>query len=224
MVVTFVGNFLAFITCGLPQWRNEKWASRKLSSPKTISLTRGNGYHHIIIIKCPVKSWDLEALASGFAMPCWETTQISLVLAILWVCLLISVSGLKEHDWYLVSIGSIGMLQNIYAAGVSRGPGTAGLHVSPSSRASTIIGQRGKVKDDPDGEFDLKEIMLKLADVSAWATAKPDAKSSAATMPLWLESMSPHDGMLEWLKPAKLEKDGVRYGTGVQGALIELEK
>lgn len=56
MVVTLVGTFLAFITCGLPQRRNEKWASRKLSSPKTISLTRGNGYHHIIIIKCPVKS------------------------------------------------------------------------------------------------------------------------------------------------------------------------
>jgi hypothetical protein len=155
MAITLAANFLAFITCAQSQWKNKKWATRKLTSPTTCSLTHGDGYRHIMVIKCPVGSRDLEALASGNATPCGETLWISLMLATLWMCLLISVSGLEEHAWFLVAIGGIGVLQNIYAAGVSRDPGNAGLHPTPSARTATIIGRRGKVTADPDSDVDL---------------------------------------------------------------------
>lgn len=177
-----------------------------------------------MVINCPVGSWDLEALASGFAKPCPETRWASLALAVLWICLLISVSELKEYAWYLVAIGGIGMLQNIYAAGISRAPGTAGLHLTPSSRAPTIMDRRGKVKNDPKEKVDVDQTIQELSDVAAWVTAKSDETSEADTMPLWLGSMLPHDGLPVWLKPAEPEKKGYRYGTGVQGALVELEK
>lgn len=212
MVVTLAGNLLAAMTCALPQWENEKWSGRKLSKDKTIALTRGNGYQNIMIIIGAKGSWDLETLASGFSMPRQETPWVSLALAVLWVGLLISVSGLKEHAWFLVAIGGLGVLQNIYAAGVSRDPGTAGLHLTPFTRAPTIIGRCGSINDDPDAEVDLDEVRLHFAGL-------------VDTMPSWLNTMSPNDGVPAWLRPVEPEvATGIRYGPAVQGALVDLEK
>lgn len=167
MMVTLSGNLLVAVTCALPQWTQEKWAGRKLSADKVVPLTRGNGHQHTMVFVCNKGSWDLQSLASGFSIPRSETRWTSLALAVLWICLLISVSGLKEHALFLVGIGSIGMLQNIYAAGASRKPGTANFHITPFARAPTIIGRRADYEVDADAGFDLErdsESSLKLPD------------------------------------------------------------
>jgi hypothetical protein len=235
MMVALSGNLLAAITCALPQWTQEKWAGRKLKADKVVSLTRGNGYHHIMVFVCTEGSWDLESLASGFSVSRPETRWISLVLAILWVCLLIGVCGLKDHAWFLVGIGGLGMLQNIYAAGTSRKPGTTGLHIVPSVRAPTIIGRRKDYKDDSDASIDLDRELRDLAEVSHWASGKSNERSHeeqistdintsrSNTMPQWIESMASVDGAPVWLEPIKPE-NGTVYAVGVHGALMELEK
>lgn len=97
MMVVLCGTFMALLTCALPQWRDEKWAGRVLVSDKVMCLTRGNGHYHIMVLIGRAGSWDVETLttATGAARP--ETTIASLTLAVLWTCLLISVSGLKAN-------------------------------------------------------------------------------------------------------------------------------
>lgn len=53
MIVTLSGNTLASFTCYLPQW-NEKWASRKLSSPKTVSIS--------LMVMASIISWSSTVL------------------------------------------------------------------------------------------------------------------------------------------------------------------
>jgi len=45
--------------------------------------------------------------------------------------LLITVAGLKTNTWYLLAVGSIGMVQNIVVAGASREPHAFGVHLKP---------------------------------------------------------------------------------------------
>jgi len=134
MMVVLSGNLLAAITCALPQWAQEKWASRKLKVDKVTCLTHGNGHLHIMVFIGSKDSWDLESLATGISVPRPETRWISLALAILWTCLLISVSGLKEHTWFLVGIGGIRMLQNVFAAGKSRKPSASNFYITKLPR------------------------------------------------------------------------------------------
>jgi hypothetical protein len=216
MMVVLSGNLLAAITCALPQWAEEKWAGRKLEVDKVTCLTRGNGHLHIMVFIGSKDSWDLERLATGISVPRPETRWISLVLAILWTCLLISVSGLKEHAWFLVGIGGIGMLQNVFAAGTSRKPSASNFHIAKFSRAPTIIGKRESYEDDEDANVNLDEDFKNLADISKWAPEKPKTMSpmsqgtslsppEATPMPRWLSSMSKDDGVPEWLEPIKPE-------------------
>jgi hypothetical protein len=214
MMITLSGNLLAAITCALPQWVEEKWAGRTLEADKVTCLTRGNGHLHIMVFVGGKGSWDLETLATGISVPRPETRWISLGLAILWTFLLISVSGLKEHAWFLVSIGGIGMLQNVFAAGTYRKPSASNFHITKFSRAPTIIGKRERYEDDEDANVNLDQDLENLADISRWAPKKSKTMSSllqdpslpppeATTMPRWLSSMSKDDGVPDWLEPIK---------------------
>jgi hypothetical protein len=66
------------------------------------------------------------------------------ILGILWVALLITSAALKSQSWFLIAIGFIGMLQNIFVSAWSRRPEALGLplkfqSVVGSSKVFTAI-------------------------------------------------------------------------------------
>ena len=103
LMVTVCGICLSWITAGLPQWRNEKWACRRLDadSNKKVVLTRGNGSQHAIVILPAKDAPDLEDLAGGqlnvdASMSSRTRLTIS-ILIVLWILLLIAAAGLDGH-------------------------------------------------------------------------------------------------------------------------------
>jgi hypothetical protein len=222
MIVVLCGNFLALLTCALPQWRQEKWAGQTLDSENVTCLTRGNGHLHVMVFVGSKGSWSFEVLATATPVPRPETPTISLALAFSWTCLLISVSGLKEHTWYLVGIGGIGMLQNIYAAGKARDPGTSNFHLTKFSRMPTIIGKRQNFTDDVDSLVDLNEASADVSELSEWLRSlKQQTGSKDIQMPKWLDSMERKNGVPAWLEPLRVKQNEI---ANIHGALKELEK
>ena len=222
MMVVLCGNLLALLTCTLPQWRQEKWAGRTLDSENVTCLTRGNGHLHIMVFIGCKGSWNLETLATAALVPHSETQIVSLVLAVLWICLLISVSGLKEHTWYLIGIGGIGMLQNIYAAGKARDPRTANIHLTKFARMPTIIGKRQFFKDDNDSDINLEKAEADLSGLSEWLKGLGQhSRHEHIQIPKWLDSMERKDGVPAWLEPLSVEQNEI---ANIHGALQELEK
>jgi hypothetical protein len=145
LMVTFAGTVAALTVGMLPQWTGEKWASRRITTNKIVALTRGNGHHHVMLFinnKNNPPGWDVEALASSSGESYPETRWVCGVLAIWWVLLLITVSGLKAHSWFLIGVGGIGMLQNIYLAGASRKAGAFNFHFVPHPEYPVIEGLR----------------------------------------------------------------------------------
>lgn len=216
MMIVLCGNILALLTTSLPQWNQEKWAGRTLRSENVFCLTRGNGYLHVMVFICPKGSWDFEALATATSIPRWETLPISVALAVLWICILISVAGLKSHAWYLVCVGGVGMLQNVHAAGAARTASTSRFHLKKFSRKPTIIGKRQKIQDDLDSDANLEEAQADISELSKWRQSMP----GAIEMPKWLSTMDSKDGVPKWLEPTRNELDI----ANVHGALMELEK
>ena len=53
-------------------------------------------------------------------------------LFILQIALLLTVAGLQDNAWYILAVGSLGMLQNGVAAGARRVPSTSGIHLTHS--------------------------------------------------------------------------------------------
>jgi hypothetical protein len=51
------------------------------------------------------------------------------MLAFLWLGFLITVTGIADDPWFLMAVGGIGMMQNVFVAGVPRKPGAFGLHL-----------------------------------------------------------------------------------------------
>jgi hypothetical protein len=219
MMIVSCGNLLVLLTCVSPQWKNEKWAGRKLKADKITCLTRGNGHLHIMVFLGSEGSWDLETLATSVSASRPETAQMSFILAIFWTGLLISVSGLKNHAWYLVGIGGLGMVQNIHAAGSARKPSTMDLHLTPFARMPTIIGKRQRIKEVESADVDLESTDSELSLLREWAKPQADIQ-----MPVWLESNAREDGMPEWLVPLPNDRDGRLKVENIHGALIELEK
>lgn len=127
-VVTAAGTVLAFVGASLPQWRLERWACRRESS-KTVCLTQGNGAQHVLVIIGKGRGLNLEDLASsvsGGELP--TTTRPLLIgLTILWVALLVTVSGIQQHTWFLLAIGGLGMAYTILVAGAPRRPEAFGI-------------------------------------------------------------------------------------------------
>ncbi|KAJ5338424.1 hypothetical protein N7452_005152 [Penicillium brevicompactum] len=130
LLITICGNVLAIATGLLPQWKKEKWACRT-KSKDTYVLTRGNGAQHAIVILGNGHGLNLEDLASGQSnldvSADNKTRAILLVLSTLWVLLLIAAAGLQHNTWFLLAIGAIGMVQNIFVAGCYRRPESFGI-------------------------------------------------------------------------------------------------
>lgn len=113
-------------------------------------------------------SWNFKTLATASLAPRLETLVVSVILALLWTCLIISVSGFKENTWYLIAIGGIRMMQNVYAARKSRDLGTANFHFSKFSCMPTITGKRQGFKDDVDLLVDLDNALADVLHSSKW--------------------------------------------------------
>ncbi|KAI9819130.1 MAG: hypothetical protein M1827_007286 [Pycnora praestabilis] len=136
LTITLGGTLLALASGALPQWSSEKWACRRLRADKTktVCLTEGNGSADVMVIISSEGALDIEDLASARNPPASRrkrhlTAAMSCCLAILWLLLLLTVCGFKEHTWYLLAIGSLGMAQNVLAAGVRRKASALGVHL-----------------------------------------------------------------------------------------------
>ncbi|KAK5000608.1 hypothetical protein LTR66_000581 [Elasticomyces elasticus] len=144
-LVTVCGILLSFATGSLPQWSKEKWACR-CHSRKTIVLTRGNGSQHAIVIMGEGRGLDLEDLAAGPTNVDVSTSCLTritvIVLAIFWILLLITASGIKQNTWFLLAVGGIGIVQNVFVAGWPRTPDAFGVPLT----FNTVIGET-KVMD-----------------------------------------------------------------------------
>ncbi|RYP32559.1 hypothetical protein DL767_005171 [Monosporascus sp. MG133] len=141
-LIASTGSLLAVTGASLPQWRQEKWGCPKTGGA-TIALTQGNGNQNVtVILGSRGFGLDLETLAQGIdtGAPTVFTKVISVILALCWVALLIVVGGMKENTWYILGIGFLGSMQNLYAAGTARHPSALGIHLK---RVETI--RAGKV-------------------------------------------------------------------------------
>jgi len=131
LMVTAAGTMLAFATGAIHQWRDEKWGCRR--NGKDFVLTRGNGSQHAILVRGRGKSLNLESLAGRQLSPGQQAgnpTRLFLgILAILWVLLLITASGITQHAWFLLAIGGLGILHNVFVAGWPRKPSACGIHL-----------------------------------------------------------------------------------------------
>lgn len=127
-VITAGGTILAFTTGSLPNWREERWNCRR-NSKKNFILTRGNGSQHAIVVFGKGRGLDLEDLATSgeAAGPLGPTRVATLGLAALWVALLVTVSGIKNHTWFLMAVGALGMIHTTIIAGVPRRPDWFGI-------------------------------------------------------------------------------------------------
>lgn len=131
LVITICGTALSFFTASLPQWRQERWACRTLTTEKTFILTRGNGAQHALVIFGRPGSLNLEDLASS-TEPKQATTSTKLMMAgllALWVVLLVTVSGLEIHTWFVMAVGGLGMLYSVVVAFAPRCPENFGIRL-----------------------------------------------------------------------------------------------
>ncbi|MCJ1306684.1 hypothetical protein MMC25_000327 [Agyrium rufum] len=130
LAVTAAGTFLSFLTGSLPQWSKEKWACRK-NSDKTVILTKGNGSQHAIVVLGNGRGLDLEDLASGSldadTSASFLTRAAIVALGVLWILLLITAAGIKQHTWFLLAVGGLGMMENLYVSGRRRLPEAFGV-------------------------------------------------------------------------------------------------
>lgn len=133
LMITACGTCISFATGFLPQWKMEKWACRTQSND-TYVLTKGNGAQHAIVILGNGYGLNLEDLAAGqtnINLSANRLTQIAIFgLCFLWLLLLIAASGLTTNTWFLLAVGGLGILQNIFVVGGVRQPESFGIHLS----------------------------------------------------------------------------------------------
>ena len=133
LLITAVGIHLAVFQGSLPQWKMEKWHYRSVKKRQTYCLTRGNGTRHVaVLFSEPPAGPCLEDLAVP-RRGCSPGSQMAVaLLAILWILFLITVAGLRQNAWYLLAIGSIGMVQNVFVAAIPRRPEALRLPLKPA--------------------------------------------------------------------------------------------
>ena len=135
-LVTGTGTLLALMGGSLRQWRKEKWGSHFDNKGTTYCLTRGNGFQHVVVIQNEQQGClNLESLAlpqrNASSRSCKAMVT---VLAVLWIGFLINVCGLRQNTWYLLSVGFVGMVQNISVAAIPRQPSSMGLQLTLIAR------------------------------------------------------------------------------------------
>ena len=131
IMVTGCGIALALASGALGQWTEEKIGVRNIDAGKTkeVLLTEGQGAHDIVMILSGPRDLDLEALAGSYRelRNPHRTRIASSVLAILWIALLVTVAGWEQHTWFLLGVGIIGILHNVFVAGWERTPPALGI-------------------------------------------------------------------------------------------------
>lgn len=127
--------------------QSREMASRRLNKPgstvnkaKTVCLTRGNSHRHAVVFVGNGAAWDLKSLATASSASLTETPWSLDILAILWGCLLITVSRLQQNTWFFVLIGGIGMVQNVYASAARRPASAFNMSIEPYLPLPTIVG------------------------------------------------------------------------------------
>jgi len=142
-LVTASAIIFCLLTGCQSQWHREKWACRQIEPGKkrTYIMTRGNGAQHAIVVEGDGCGLNLEDLCTGFdnldSPSISVATRLCMVgLGVLWVVLLITSSALADQSWFLIAVGGIGMLQNMFVAGWSRKPEALGLPL----KFTTVIG------------------------------------------------------------------------------------
>ncbi len=124
LFLTALGTVLAVFTASLKEWRLEKYQARR-HSKHTYAITRGNGHRHVFIIKPGIQDnstgkypgLHLDDLAGAVRKADNWTRIKSVILAVIWIWYLIMAGGLKENTWFLLIVGMLGMVQNVYVAG-----------------------------------------------------------------------------------------------------------
>ena len=142
LMIAFIGTILAFTTGALPQFGKEKWDCKRRSN-KTVALMLGNAQGlvtDILVVRGQGKGLDLEDLAKGGRwhtqtlsreqVTVWPWTRMATgTLAACWIVLLITAAGVKGNSWYLLGLGTLGLVQNTFVAGSPRTPGANGIHL-----------------------------------------------------------------------------------------------
>ncbi|KAI1110851.1 hypothetical protein F5Y14DRAFT_336844 [Nemania sp. NC0429] len=169
-------------------------AAVKRTREKVVCLARGNGHRYAMILRGSGAVPDLEALATATSDSLPETKWIISGLAVMWTILLICVSGIESGTWFLIGIGTLGMIQNIYAASAHRRPESIGLRTKPFEKRPTIIGAHI------------------YPETRAWDPAPTEKADDAAVAEMTADDPLVHDWLEPWETP------------GVRGALRELEK
>lgn len=187
-VVTAAGTTLAFISASLPQWRLERWACRRHSN-NTICLTQGNGAQHALVIISRGQGLNLEDLAgANLAGNLGAATRPAImVITVLWVGLLVTVSGIHHHTWFLVAVGALGMLYTVVVAGAPRKPEAFGIplkYVGVYAKNKTMEALKAAEMDYPGvGRSMLSTFFpggVKEKDVLFWEQAKEKHKAQIA--------------------------------------------
>ncbi|KIW09859.1 hypothetical protein PV08_11960 [Exophiala spinifera] len=103
--------------------------SRELNQEWYLDSRKWN--QHAIIVLGDGKGLDLEDLAAGQTTvdvsASWATRVVVTVIAALWILMLITATGFKRNNWFLLAVGGIGTLQNISGAGWRRPPEAHGI-------------------------------------------------------------------------------------------------
>ena len=79
-----------------------------------------------------LKTWQPDRLAKK-KNKANKTWLFLLVLAVPWIVLLITATGIQNHTWYLVGMGGLGIIQNVVVAGAVREPKSQGIPLDPVS-------------------------------------------------------------------------------------------
>lgn len=91
------------------------WESSKLLAKPVLELGKPKLHDNKTPVRKPL-AW--RGIPVGF----WITMVFCVIQCICWFCLLITVAGIRNHMWYLLLVGCLGMFQNAAIAAVSRVP------------------------------------------------------------------------------------------------------
>jgi hypothetical protein len=135
------------MTGSMREWRFEKFHCRKNSGLSYV-ITRGNGHRHVFVVFADKQKSGLylDDLAGAVAHATPRTRFTSIIFAVLWIVFLVVAGGLKEHTWYLLAVGALGMIQNVAVAGLPRKSASHGI---PLSEVKKTYGRRVKGKKRP---------------------------------------------------------------------------
>ncbi|KAK7919946.1 hypothetical protein PG985_007968 [Apiospora marii] len=120
--ITLIGNGLAMATAAITSMHRPKFSMRDDKSTEMYALTRGNGHRHVFIImpdtliKESSSLPHLEDMSTNLAMADNTTRALATIAAIAWVFLLLSVAGLQGDTGYLLLVGLVGMIHNLFVS------------------------------------------------------------------------------------------------------------